>query len=170
MFPAPPITSGLCWFYGPQPSGLLAWSNIFALYCYLSLCSILRALPSFPDWMSNLLGSQLTIIGIVFPLVVGLISVLFQKKSARIHIQSAYQLHSGYMFAGLSGLSLAAFVVLGGMTLSIGDGYLNTSFAVTAFVWMLFNIILSIWFFVSSLNVLDESKRDRLMNKFFYLR
>ncbi len=37
----------LCWFYGPQPSGLLAWSNIFALYCYLSLCSILRALPSF---------------------------------------------------------------------------------------------------------------------------
>ncbi|WP_454771042.1 hypothetical protein [Escherichia coli] len=120
--------------------------------------------------MSNLLGSQLTIIGIVFSLVVGLISVLFQKKSARIHIQSAYQLHSGYMFAGLSGLSLAAFVVLGGMTLSIGDGYLNTSFAVTAFVWMLFNIILFIWFFVSSLNVLDESKRDRLMNKFFYLR
>lgn len=126
-----------------------------------------KGITKLSDWMSNLLGSQLTIIGIVFPLVVGLISVLFQKKSARIHIQSAYQLHSGYMFAGLSGLSLAAFVVLGGMTLSIGDGYLNTSFAVTAFVWMLFNIILSIWFFVSSLNVLDESKRDRLMNKFF---
>ncbi|EOE5500433.1 hypothetical protein ACKTG8_004185, partial [Cronobacter sakazakii] len=118
-------------------------------------------------WMSNLLGSQLTIIGIVFPLVVGLISVLFQKKSARIHIQSAYQLHSGYMFAGLSGLSLSAFIVLGGMTLSIGDRYLDTAFAVTAFVWMLFNIILSIWFFISSLNVLDENKRDRLMNKYF---
>lgn len=118
-------------------------------------------------WMSNLLGSQLTIIGIVFPLVVGLISVLFQKKSARIHIQSAYQLHSGYMFAGLSGLSLAAFIVLGGMMLSIGDGYLNTALAVTAFLWMLFNIFLSIWFFISSLNVLDENKRDRLMNKFF---
>lgn len=118
-------------------------------------------------WMSNLLGSQLTIIGIVFPLVVGLISVLFQKKSARIHIQSAYQLHSGYMFAGLSGLSLAAFIVLGGMTLSIGDRYLNTAFAVTTFLWMLFNIFLSIWFFISSLNVLDENKRDRLMNKYF---
>lgn len=86
-----------------------------------------KGITKLSDWMSNLLGSQLTIIGIVFPLVVGLISVLFQKKSARIHIQSAYQLHSGYMFAGLSGLSLAAFVVLGGMTLSIGDGYLNTS-------------------------------------------
>ncbi len=85
--------------------GLLAWSNIFALYCYLSLCSIL-CITKLSDWMSNLLGSQLTIIGIAFS-VVGLISVLFQKKSARIHIQSAYQLHSGYMFAGLSGLSLA---------------------------------------------------------------
>lgn len=126
-----------------------------------------KGITKLSDWMSNLLGSQLTIIGIVFPLVVGLISVLFQKKSARIHIQSAYQLHSGYMFAGLSGLSLAAFIVLGGMTLSIGDGYLNTSFAVTAFVWMLFNISLSIWFFVTSLNVLDENKRDRLLNKYF---
>jgi hypothetical protein len=87
-----------------------------------------------------------------------------------MHIQSAYQLHSGYLFAGLSGLSLAAFIVVGGMMLSVGDRYLNTAFAVTAFVWMLFNIILSIWFFVSSLNVLDESKRDRLLNKFFCLR
>lgn len=118
-------------------------------------------------WMSNLLGSQLTIIGIVFPLVVGLISVLFQKKSARIHIQSAYQLHSGYMISGLSGLSLAAFILLGGMTLSFEDRYINTAFAVTSFVWMLFNIALSIWFFVTSLNVLDEDKRDRLMNKYF---
>ena len=41
-------------------------------------------------------------------------------------------------------IMILVFVVLGGMTLSIGDGYLNTSFAVTAFVWMLFNIILSI--------------------------
>lgn len=76
-----------------------------------------KGITTLSGWMSNLLGSQLTIIGIVFPLVVGLISVLFQKKSARIHIQSAYQLHSGYLFAGLSGLSLAAFIVLGGMTL-----------------------------------------------------
>ncbi|PWK94625.1 hypothetical protein C7431_110121 [Pantoea allii] len=126
-----------------------------------------KGITKLSDWMSNLLGSQLTIIGIVFPLVVGLISVLFQKKSARIHIQSAYQLHSGYLFAGLSGLSLSAFIVLGGMTLSIGDGYLNASVAVIAFVWMLFNISLSIWFFVTSLNVLDENKRDRLLNKYF---
>jgi hypothetical protein len=75
-----------------------------------------------------------TLIGIVFPLVVGLVSVLFQKKSSRIHIQSAYQLHSGYMFAGLSALSLAGFIMMAGIASSLGDNYLNIAMAVTAFI------------------------------------
>lgn len=129
--------------------------------------SYLKGVTELPTWMSNLLGGQLTMIGIVFPLVVGLISVLFQKKSSRIHIQSAYQLHSGYMFAGLSGLSLAAFIVIGGLFSSDGDKYRTTAFAITALIWMLFNIVLSIWFFISSLNILDDKKRDRLMIKYF---
>ncbi|MCU7063520.1 hypothetical protein K7R09_17090 [Serratia ureilytica] len=127
----------------------------------------LKGVTVLPAWMSNLLGAQVTIIGIVFPLVVGLISVLFQKKSSRIHIQSAYQLHSGYMFAGLSGLSLAAFIVIGGLFSSAGDKYRTTAFAITALIWMLFNLGLSIWFFISSLNILDDKKRDRLMLKYF---
>ncbi|WP_393970420.1 hypothetical protein [Kluyvera intermedia] len=148
-------------------AGAVGVAEYFRPVLYPFALQNFKGITALSGWMSNLMGSQLTIIGIVFPLVVGLISVLFQKKSARIHIQSAYQLHSGYMFSGLSGLSLAAFIVLGGMALSIGDRYLNASFAVTAFVWMFFNIFLSIWFFVTSLNVLDEDKRDRLMNKYF---
>lgn len=128
----------------------------------------LKGITALPAWMSNLLSGQLTVIGIVFPIVVGLISVLFQKKSSRIHIQSAYQLHSGYMFAGLSGLSLAAFILIGGIASSLGDNYLNTAIAITALLWMLFNIALSIWFFITSLNVLDDKKRDHLMLKYFH--
>lgn len=97
----------------------------------------LKEIVKLPEWMSSLLGNQLTVIGIVFPLVVGLISVLFQKRSSRIHIQSAYQLHSGYMFSGPSGLSLAAFILIGGLVSSYGNKYLNTVFAVTAIIWML---------------------------------
>ncbi len=127
----------------------------------------LKGVTALPAWMSNLLGAQLTIIGIVFPLVVGLISVLFQKKSSRIHIQSAYQLHSGYMFARISGLSLAAFIVIGGLFSSAGDKYWTIAFAITTLIWMLFNLGLSIWFFISSLNILDDKKRNRLMLKYF---
>lgn len=82
-----------------------------------------KGITALPGWMSSLLGSQVTLIGIVFPLVVGLISVLFQKKSSRIHIQSAYQLNSGYMFAGLSALSLAGFILMAGIASSLGDNY-----------------------------------------------
>ncbi|MGM8330303.1 hypothetical protein ACS6F2_20875 [Enterobacter hormaechei subsp. xiangfangensis] len=154
-------------FLWAAAAGAVIAAEYFRLVFHSFAVTYLKGVTVLPAWMSNLLGAQLTIIGIVFPLVVGLISVLFQKKSSRIHIQSAYQLHSGYMFAGLSGLSLAAFIVIGGLFSSAGDKYRTTAFAITALVWMLFNLGLSIWFFISSLNILDDKKRDRLMLKYF---
>ncbi len=132
--------------------------------------SYLTGIKDLPNWQSGLLGSQLTVIGIVFPLVVGLISVIFQKKSTREHIQAAYQLYSGYMFSGLSGLSLSAFILIGGLVSAGGDSYLNKAFSVVAFFWMILNIALSVWFFIQSLNVLDEGKRSRIMLKYFHSR
>ncbi|MEJ5174682.1 hypothetical protein [Erwinia sp. MYb416] len=132
--------------------------------------SYLKGIKDLPAWQSGLLGGQLTIIGIVFPLVVGLISVIFQKKSTREHIQAAYQLYSGYMFSGLSGLSLSAFILIGGLLSAIGDSYLNKAFSVVAFFWMTLNIALSVWFFIQSLNVLDDGKRSRIMLKYFHSR
>ncbi|EFT2914139.1 hypothetical protein HVL52_004751, partial [Escherichia coli] len=126
-----------------------------------------KGIEKLPDGLSDLLGGQLTIIGIVFPLVVGLISVLFQKKSTREYIQSAYQLYSGYMFAGLSGLSLAAFILVSELFSARGDKYLDICLVVVAIIWMIMNIGLSIWFFIQSLNVLDNRRRDRIMLKYF---
>lgn len=149
-------------------AGSALWiAEFFRPEFYSFATTYLKQVTKLPEWMPILLGSQLTIIGIVFPIIVGLISVLFQKKSSRIHIQTAYQLHSGYMFAGLSGLSLAAFILIGGITSSTGDRYLYIAFSITALFWMLFNIAISIWFFIVSLNVLDDKKRDRLMLKYF---
>lgn len=132
--------------------------------------SYLTGIRDLPSWQSGLLGGQLTVIGIVFPLVVGLISVIFQKKSTREHIQAAYQLYSGYMFSGLSGLSLSAFILIGGLISASGDSYLNKAFSVVTFVWMTLNIALSVWFFIQSLNVLDDGKRSRIMLKYFHSR
>ncbi|EHJ8045123.1 hypothetical protein KB294_004862, partial [Escherichia coli] len=126
-----------------------------------------KGIEKLPDGLSDLLGGQLTIIGIVFPLVVGLISVLFQKKSTREHIQSAYQLYSGYMFAGLNGLSLAAFILVSELLSARGDKYLDICLVVVAIIWMIMNIGLSICFFIQSLNVLDSRQRDRIMLKYF---
>ncbi|HGZ2348388.1 TPA: hypothetical protein ACN029_004187, partial [Shigella boydii] len=35
---------------------------------------------SLTEWQTTILSGQLTIIGIVYPLVIGLVSVLFQKR------------------------------------------------------------------------------------------
>ena len=130
----------------------------------------LTGMKDLVSWQSGLLGGQLTVIGVVFPLVVGLISVILQKKSTREHIQSAYQVYSGYMFAGLSGLSLSAFILIGGLLSASGDAYLIKAFSVVAFFWMTLNIALSVWFFIQSLNVLDDEKRNGIMLKYFHSR
>lgn len=71
------------------------------------------------------------------------------------------------MFAGLSGLSLAAFILVSELLSARGDKYLDICLVVVAIIWMTMNIGLSIWFFIQSLNVLDNRRRDRIMLKYF---
>ena len=68
---------------------LVLWSAAFGAVCVVEYfrpvlqpfaLQHFKGITTLSGWMSNLLGSQLTIIGIVFPLVVGLISVLFKKN------------------------------------------------------------------------------------------
>lgn len=47
-----------------------------------------KGITALPGWMSSLLGSQVTLIGIVFPLVVGLIVSIPAKRP--IHFYPAY--------------------------------------------------------------------------------
>ena len=47
---------------------------------------VLGYLPSWRvllEWQQGILTGQLTIVGVVYPLVIGLISILFQNKSAK---------------------------------------------------------------------------------------
>lgn len=118
------------------------------------------------DWQTSLLGGQLTIIGIVYPLVVGLVSVIFQKKSTRKIVQAAYQRYSGFMFAGLSGLFLAAFILAGSLTRPFISNYSYAILCGISIFWMLLNIGLSIWFFIQSICVLDDARRERMVFRY----
>ncbi|MDY4366499.1 hypothetical protein SNR26_02010 [Pectobacterium brasiliense] len=118
------------------------------------------------DWQTSLLGGQLTIIGIVYPLVVGLVSVIFQKKSTRKIVQTAYQRYSGFMFAGLSGLSLSAFILAGSLIRPFSSNYSYAILCGIAILWMLLNIGLSIWFFIQSISVLHDAHRERMVFRY----
>lgn len=118
------------------------------------------------DWQGGFLSGQLTIVGVVYPLVIGLIGVLFQNKTAKKTLFPIYQMYSGFMFAGLSGLFLSIFIIAGYFFSAIMDASTYLAICVTTALWLTFNVLLTSWFFASTFLMLDESKRDRLVVRF----
>lgn len=117
-------------------------------------------------WQGAFLGGQLTIVGVVYPLVVGLISVLFQNKSAKKVIFPLYQKYSGFMFAGLSGLTLSGFIVVGYfLRATIGESA-YAAICLTSALWFSSNLLLTAWFFVKTFRMLDETSRESIVFRF----
>ncbi len=118
------------------------------------------------NWQGLFLAGQLTIIGVIYPLVVGLVSVLFQNKSAKKILFPVYQKYSGFMFAGLSGLVLSIFIVVGSLLrVSMYDST-YFAFAVISAFWLIFNLLLTSWFFVQTFNILNDGFRNRLLVRY----
>lgn len=118
------------------------------------------------EWQGGFLAGQLTIVGVVYPLVIGLIGVLFQNKSAKKSLFPIYQMYSGFMFAGLSGLFLSIFIIAGFfLSASLGESTYLAICLITA-LWLTFNILLTSWFFTATFLMLDETKRDWLIVRF----
>jgi len=118
------------------------------------------------EWQGAFLSGQLTIIGVVYPLVVGLVSVLLQNKSAKKVLFPMYQKYSGFMFAGLSGLALSGFIVAGYFFRAVIGDSLYAAVCLTSAMWLSSNLLLTSWFFVKTFRMLDESSRERLVFRF----
>ena len=112
------------------------------------------------------LTGQLTIIGVVYPLVIGLIGLLLQNKSAKETIFSTYRKYSGFMFAGLSGLALSGFLVISYILRAYLDDSQYIAFCITSTVWLASNILLTSWFFVQTFKILEKVHRDKLVLRF----
>lgn len=118
------------------------------------------------DWQGGFLAGQLTIIGVVYPLVIGLIGVLFQNKSAKKTLFPIYQMYSGFMFAGLSGLFLSIFIIAGYFLSASMAPSTYLAICITTALWLMLNVLLTSWFFTTTFLMLDETKRDRLVVRF----
>jgi hypothetical protein len=166
---------------------ILSWSQRYGYYIFLTVvlaCLLIAnlliwkeqltplAIEHFPrwrkliEWQGGFLAGQLTIVGVVYPLVIGLIGVLFQNKSAKKTLLPIYQMYSGFMFAGLSGLCLSIFIVAGYFFSAAMDDSTYLAICITTALWLTFNILLTIWFFTTTFLMLDEAKRDRLVVRF----
>ncbi|MCD9547264.1 hypothetical protein GLP21_01050 [Photobacterium carnosum] len=121
------------------------------------------------DWQTTFLSSQLTIVGVVYPLVIGLVSIVFQNKSEKKAIFPIFQIYSGFMFAGLSGLMLSGFIVLGYLIEPYIPKNAYSAICASSSLWMLFNIFLTAWFFVQTFRIMDDSFRERIILRYTIL-
>jgi len=163
-------------------SSVVSWSNSYKKYLFLlvALCFAIsmniylwmKFFPSYvqakPDsnWLGTLLTGQITIVGLIYPLVISLVSILFQDKAGKKVIFSLYQKFSGFMFAGLSGLSLAIVLAF---SLIFNESLIpefRLLLSMTLISWFAFNLFLTIWFFVKTLSILDENKKDEFIFRF----
>ncbi|MCG3880980.1 hypothetical protein [Psychrobacter sp. Ps3] len=161
---------------------IVSWSNSYKKYLLLLVILCLMVGVNAYLWMSyitayfqikkdsSLLGilltGQITIIGLIYPLVISLVSILFQDKAGKKVIFSLYQKFSGFMFAGLSGLLLAivlSFSLIFNESLSSRISLVLNS---TLIFWFISNLFLTIWFFIKTLSILDENKKDEFIFRF----
>ena len=163
-------------------SSVVSWSNSYKKYlallvvlCLAISTNIYLWMKFFPayfqtkpdsNWLGTLLTGQITIVGLIYPLVISLVSILFQDKAGKKVIFSLYQKFSGFMFAGLSGLSLAIVLAF---SLILNESLIpefKLILSMTLISWFAFNLFLTIWFFVKTLSILDENKKDEFIFRF----
>ncbi len=117
-------------------------------------------------WPSPVLGAQVTVIGLIFPLVVGFVGVLLQDKSANRALWQIYSRYSGFMFAELSGLALAGLIVAARFAhpwLSPADeAMLSAAFC----IWFVFNLTLVGWFLHATFRFMATDHRSGLILRY----
>lgn len=70
------------------------------------------------------------------------------------------------MLAGLSGLFLSGFILLSVLIKTVFGSYLYGIACLISILWLLINIVLSIWFFIVSLEILDDVKRQIIIKRY----
>lgn len=166
---------------------ILTWSKSYIRYaCLLFLLTCLASLnlllwevdlakatfKYFPywrkliDWQDILFTAQLTIAAVIYPLAIGLVSLLFQNKSSKKTLIPVYKKYSGVMFAGVSGFLLALFILIGFLLSSSLPDSSYLALCLTSLIWMIFNILLTVWFFISTFKLLDERSAKKLMMRY----
>jgi hypothetical protein len=173
--------------WGPIERQVVLWSHhyfyyISALFVLIFLLCVnaiiwkteitpilLRLFPAWEgikDWQGTFLATQLTIVGVIYPLVIGLVGVLFQNKTAKKTLLPVYQIYSGFMFSGLSGLSLCIFIIVSFFLKSaLADKYFVMLCALSG-IWLIFNLLLTCWFFITTFKMLNETEQRQLLLRY----
>ncbi|WP_228270929.1 hypothetical protein [Acinetobacter bereziniae] len=118
------------------------------------------------DWQGTILGAQLTIVCVVYPLVISFISIFANQKTSNSVIFPIYKKYSGFMFAGLSGLALAVFILISFFYRSFLDDSSYLALCIASAIWLIFNLFLTSWFFSKTFKIINDHSREEIILRF----
>lgn len=118
------------------------------------------------DWQTTLLSVQVTLVGVVLPLAISLVSFLLQRKTASKAIWSLYRQYSGFLFIGFSGLAALVFILAGPYLETLVESVSYTLWCVFSFAWVSVNILLIGWFIRATFLIVHEPSRDSLLLRY----
>lgn len=138
--------------------------------CYVLIQSYLpqtlSGLGPLIEFQSTIFGAQVTLLGLIFPLVIAFIGILLQGKSSNESMWVIYRHNSGFMLVGFSALTLSISFVL----LKVYEPWLTHQSQVAASIsisaWFLTNLVLSGWFLWKTVAFLSLNSRMTMVVKY----
>ncbi len=122
--------------------------------------------PNLTGWLGTYLNGQLTIIGVIFPLVVGFVAILLQNKSGNRTLWEIYSRYSGFMFTGFSGLMLSAVIIFEQLIRPWLHQKGEMLCAIGISGWLIFNLVLTAWFLYVTFRFMNIGYRNDLVLRY----
>ena len=117
-------------------------------------------------WLKVVLACQVTILGLVFPLVIALIGINLQSRSANRALWELYKNYSSLFYNGLNGLLLVFFIVLFIFLKPIFSPDITLCIIIGLLVWFLYNLELLAWFLFATIEFVSIAKRSQMLLRY----
>jgi len=108
---------------------------------------------------NTLWAVQASLVGILYPIVIGLVSLLLKNKTAYSIWLKVYLVTSGAVFSGLSSLALIGVIAINSITLNFISSSYHMYSMFVLYIWFLFNIIFTAYFLYKTISFLKPDIR-----------
>ncbi|XPV69371.1 MAG: hypothetical protein ACNI25_02060 [Halarcobacter sp.] len=118
------------------------------------------------NWQNDFLSTQITIIALIFPLVIGFVGFLIQNKSSQRALWKIYMYYSGVKVLGFSSITLSGVILLVQFIKPWMDYQLEVAITINILCWLLFNISLLAWFLYATFDFISTEKRSKVILRY----
>lgn len=133
--------------------------DVFKQYIPASL----HGLTSIQEFQETIFVAQITLLGLIFPLVIAFIGILLQEKSSNEAMWEIYRHKSGFMLVGFSALSLTSFFILFKLCGPWLTHQQQTAASFSIANWFMINLFLSGWFLLRTVQFLASESRMEMI-------